>query len=305
MSYEWQPYVSVAERRAEAAQLAAQLKKEGRKLEPVVLSGTKIATTFWGKAWCDNLERYSDYANRLPRGRTYVRNGSVIDLQITTQKITALVSGSEIYEVLIEIDSLPAATWKAIQTDCSRSIDSLLDLLQGKFSKGVMERLSRQRDGLFPAPKQIRKSCSCPDSASVCKHVAAVFYGVGSRLDSQPELLFTLRAVDQMELIQQAVSGSNLERALGGDQSSGLGDEDLSALFGIDLDQTSAAPPTATKKKRAATKKVAVKKAASKKAASKKAVVKKAAAKKASPPAPVIATKKKSATKKARKAAGS
>lgn len=301
--YGWKPYVPVAARRAQAAKLASKPTKDGRKLEPVVISGTKIATTFWGKAWCDNLERYSDYSNRLPRGRTYVRNGSVIDLQITSKTITALVSGSDVYKVKIEIDSLHPTTWTALQADCARSIDSLLDLLQGKFSKGVMERLSRQGDGLFPAPKQIKMSCSCPDWAGVCKHVAAVFYGVGSRLDSQPELLFTLRAVDHLELIDQAVSGGNLDRALGNDQSSGLGDEDLSALFGIDLDQGSAAPPVATAKKVAATKKAVVKKAAVKKAATKKVTVKKTAVKKTavkkaskSAPASAAVTKKKVAT---------
>ncbi len=323
MSYqEWKPYVPVAARRAQAANLVSKSAKDGRPMEPVSLSGTKIATTFWGKAWCDNLERYSDYSNRLPRGRTYVRNGSVIDLQIGTKKVTALVSGSSVYKVSIEIDSLPSATWKTIQADCSRSIDSLLDLLQGKFSMGVMERLARQGDGLFPSPKQIKISCSCPDSAGVCKHVAAVFYGVGSRLDSQPELLFKLRDVDHLELVNQAVSGGNLDRALGGDQDSGLGGEDLSALFGIDLDQGSTAPPVAATPKNASKKK-APKKAALKKA-SKKGAVKKAskatatsaaktkkvatklatpaiAVAKAKPLSKTVATKK-AATKKASKA---
>ena len=294
MSYEWAPYVSVAERRAQAATLVSKAAKSGRPMEPVSLSGSKIATTFWGKAWCDNLERYSDYSNRLPRGRSYVRNGSVIDLQIATKKVTALVSGSSVYKVSIEIDSLPSATWKAVQADCSRSIDSLLDLLQGKFSKGVMERLSRQGDGLFPSPKQIKISCSCPDWADVCKHVAAVFYGVGSRLDSQPELLFKLRDVDHLELINQAVSGGNLDRALGGDQSSGLGGEDLSALFGIDLDQGSASPVAAPKK---SVKKASPKKAAVKKTASKKVAVKKANTGKSAPAPAIAATKKKVATK--------
>jgi uncharacterized Zn finger protein len=58
-----------------------------------------VARTFWGEAWCENLERYSDFANRLPRGRTYVRNGSVVDLRIAPGAVTALVSGSDLYEV--------------------------------------------------------------------------------------------------------------------------------------------------------------------------------------------------------------
>src|SRR5665213_273756 len=95
-SYGFRPYVPVAERRAKAARELAKLaKKHGQASSPVRLDGRKIASTFWGKAWCDNLEAYSDYANRLPRGRTYLRNGSVIDLRIEPGKVQALVCGSE------------------------------------------------------------------------------------------------------------------------------------------------------------------------------------------------------------------
>src|SRR6202048_743999 len=99
MDYEWgwRPYVSVAERRRQAQREMAKLTKKGQTVSPVVIEGRTIVKTFWGKAWCENLERYSDFANRLPRGRTYVRNGSVIDLQITPGEIKAMVSGSEIY----------------------------------------------------------------------------------------------------------------------------------------------------------------------------------------------------------------
>ena len=233
--YGWRPYVSVAQRRAKAQRYAAKLAKGGRQLKPVEIAGRKIASTYWGSAWCDNLESYSDFANRLPRGRTYARNGSVIDLQIDGGQITAIVSGSEIYKVRIDIASLPKPQWKAITRDCAQSIDSLMDLLQGRFSQGVMERLARQKDGLFPRPKDIKLKCSCPDWAGLCKHLAAVLYGVGARLDSEPELLFTLRKVDHLELVGRAVDAANLDQALGDGNGSLVG-EDLSAMFGIDLD---------------------------------------------------------------------
>ena len=172
-------------------------------VSPVVIEGRTIAKTFWGKAWCDNLERYSDYANRLPRGRTYVRNGSVIDLQIAPGEIKALVSGSEIYKVTVKVAPVSKARWKSICTDCAGAIDSLVELLQGRFSKGVMERVCQQRSGLFPSPDEIKLSCSCPDWADMCKHVAAVLYGIGARLDQQPELLFRLHKVDEKELIAE------------------------------------------------------------------------------------------------------
>ena len=175
-----------------------------------MIEGRKIAGTFWGEAWCDNLERYSDFANRLPRGRTYVRNGSVVDLQVGPGRVTALVSGSTMYDVKVTVGPVPRARWSAICKDCSGAIDSLVELLQGRFSKGVMTRLCEEKTGLFPSPKDILFTCSCPDWASMCKHVAAVLYGIGARLDHQPELLFTLRKVDQQDLIAKA--GSDLSK---------------------------------------------------------------------------------------------
>ena len=181
--YGFTDYVSVAERRQQAARELAKLTKKGRQTSPVTIDGRKIATTFWGKAWCDNLERYSDYANRLPRGRSYVRNGTVVDLQIAPGVVTALVSGSELYTVKIDVGSVARSRWQLIRKDCSGAIDSAIELLQGRLSDAVMARLCDQKTGLFPSPADIGFSCSCPDWASMCKHVAAVLYGIGARLD--------------------------------------------------------------------------------------------------------------------------
>ncbi len=234
--FEWRPYVSVGQKKNQAVQYAAQLaRKQQRTPEPVVLSGRQIAKTFWGKAWCDNLTAYQDYSNRLPRGATYVRNGSVVDLVVRPKKIEAIVAGTEPYTVRIEISELEKRRWKAIRSDCSESIDSLLDLLSGRLSDGVMRRLTDQKTGLFPAPGEIRMSCSCPDYSSCCKHLAAVMYGVGARLDNQPELLFLLRGVDHQELVSQAIAAGNLDRELTGATSS-LDSHDLGAIFGIELE---------------------------------------------------------------------
>jgi uncharacterized Zn finger protein len=236
----WRPYVPVAERRRQAARKIAKLRKKGRAASPVVIQGRTIAKTFWGKAWCDNLERYSDFANRLPRGRTYVRNGSVIDLQVTAGEIKALVSGSDVYTVAVKVAPVSKGRWKSICKDCAGAIDSLVELLQGRFSKGVMERISRQKTGLFPSPGEIKLSCSCPDWAEMCKHVAAVLYGIGARLDQKPELLFRLNQVDENELIAEAgdlplaAKGPTAAKVLGGS-------EDLAELFGLDIAQSAAA----------------------------------------------------------------
>ena len=230
----WAPYVPVAERRRKAEKEMAKLRKKGHPVSPVTITGRTIATTFWGKSWCSNLESYRDYENRLPRGRTYVRNGSVVDLQIAPLSVTALVSGSEIYRVSITIDAVPKAQWQSICQDCAGGIDSLVELLQGRLSKAVMERLCRQDRGLFPKPKEIKFRCSCPDSAYMCKHVAAVLYGVGSRLDVQPELLFRLRSVNEKDLVPDVSKALPLSKA-GPAAGKVLDSDDLSALFGLEL----------------------------------------------------------------------
>src|SRR6202171_1103746 len=212
--YEWRPYVPVAERRRQAQSKLKKLKKKGESIAPVMIEGRTIAKSFWGKSWCANLERYSDYDNRLPRGRTYVRNGSVVDLQIAKGKVLAVVSGSDLYRVTITIAPVTATRWKAICRDCAGSIDSLVELLQGRLSKGVMDRVCREGDGLFPTPKEIKLSCSCPDWADMCKHVAAVLYGVGARFDDKPTLLFELRGVDENQLLANAGQELSLKKAV-------------------------------------------------------------------------------------------
>ncbi len=229
----FKPYVSVAERRHKAAREMEKRKRQGHTVSPVSIEGRAITNTFWGQAWCQNLERYSDFANRLPRGRTYVRNGSVVDLQIAPGAIQAYVSGSELYKVTLKVTPVSKAHWKSICKDCAGAIDSLIELLEGRLSKGVMERICRQSQGLFPSPAEIQLSCSCPDWAGMCKHVAAVLYGIGARFDHQPELLFRLRAVDEMDLIASAGSGSSLVKQ-GPAASKILKSDDLS-IFGLDI----------------------------------------------------------------------
>ncbi len=236
MSYwEWKPYVPVAERRRKAEKAAAKARKAGAALSPIAPSRGTIARTFWGKAWCDNLERYSDFSNRLPRGRTYVRSGAVIDLVIGAGEVRAQVMGSSLYRVEVNVAAVPEPHWRAIGADCVGSIDSMVELLQGRLSQAVMQRLCRAGDGLFPAPREIKFNCSCPDWASMCKHVAAVLYGVGARLDERPELLFDLRCVDGKDLLAQA--GTGLARpAKAPAKGRLLDDAALGEVFGLDME---------------------------------------------------------------------
>ena len=230
--YGFKPYVPVAQRRAQAAREVAKRTKKGQALSPVHIEGRNIASTFWGKAWCTNLEGYSDYENRLPRGRTYVRNGSVVNLKIEKGRIKALVSGSSLYEVQIDIAAQPKKNWLALKEQCAGKLGTLVELLQGKLSKAVMELVTDRDQGLFPKPREIKMQCSCPDYAGMCKHIAATMYGVGNRLDSSPELLFVLRAVDHAELIGVAIPAVRTGTRSG---ARTIDPDDLGAIFGVEI----------------------------------------------------------------------
>ncbi len=298
--YYFEPRPSVAERRANAI-LAFEKLKQAKKgaVEPIIVEGRKIAQTFWGKAWCDNLESYRDFEYRLPRGRSYVRNRAVLDLKIEPGRIEAVVHGSSQYDITIDISALPTERWRAFKQRCSGRIDSLIGLLKGELSEHVIKQIIDHDQGLFPAPDEINMRCSCPDWAVMCKHVAAAMYGVGHRLDSQPDLLFKLRQLDPAELIDDAgkidptTTITNAQPTLDNDR--------IADVFGINLaDDTHDAPPKPSSSKRRQMKRKTIhKKGATKQARSrtesktskKKKATKKTAKKK-------VAKKKTSKTKK-------
>jgi uncharacterized Zn finger protein len=232
---DWPAYVSVGERRKKAEKEIAALRKKGRTITPVVLEGSKITRTFWGKAWCDNLESYSDYANRLARGRSYVRNGSIMHLEVGSGKIEAMVRGTRTYTVTLAVTPLAPRRWSAVIDDCSGQVASLVELLEGKLSRGVMEVVTDVGRGIFPSPKEISLSCSCPDWATMCKHVAATLYGVGARLDDKPELLFLLRGVDPTQLVARSV-GRAATKASASRRGRAIEEDALGAIFGIEID---------------------------------------------------------------------
>ncbi len=243
-NYGFAPYVPVAERRRQAQRELEKMRKKGLVVQPIKIDGRIIAKTFWGKAWCENLESYSDFENRLPRGRTYARNGSVVHLEIQPGRISAHVSGSELYSVEITISSLPDPHWKCVKGQCAGQIGSLVELLQGRLSKSVMDVVTQRGGGLFPKPAEIKMKCSCPDWAGMCKHVAAVMYGVGARLDDKPDLLFLLRKVDHLELIAGAVDGATVADAAKSRGKKTIAARDLADVFGIEMAE--AETPTET-----------------------------------------------------------
>ncbi len=229
----------------------AKRKKKGLAVDPVAIEGRTIARSFWGKAWCDHLESYGDYANRLPRGRTYVRSGAVLHLAVSPGRVDALVQGSDLYEVSVSVTPLARPRWRGVVDACSGEIDSLVELLRGRLSDGVMRVVTDRDKGLFPAPSQIRMECSCPDWAQMCKHVAAVLYGIGARLDERPELLFALRKVDHLELLSAGAAAPGRARR---PDAQAIAPSDLASVFGIEMDSQPKtderrSPPRPTKRK--------------------------------------------------------
>lgn len=232
-------YVTVAEKRQKAQKSVEKLRKKNPDICPVIIAGTKIAKTWWGKSWNDNLESYSDFANRIGRGRSYVRHGAVLDLKITQGEIRALVQGSvsRPYQVTISIQPLANAVWQVITKNCAGKIDSLQELIVGKFPKALAEVFTAKGKGLFPASKEISLQCSCPDGANMCKHVAAVLYGVGARLDDDPTLFFVLRKVKVDDLISEAIS-QKTETLLKKSKAKSrriIEDTDIADMFGLEM----------------------------------------------------------------------
>lgn len=226
---------SIAEQKQSAEKRLDKLRKKDPEIQPVVIEGKKITTTWWGIAWCKNLERYADYENRIGRGRSYVRNGLVLDLRIAEGAVIAQVSGSRLYKITIKIDRLSDQKWKKIAEQCAKRIDSIAALAEGRFPEEFQEVFMKQGDGLFPSPKEIHMDCSCPDWATMCKHVAAALYGVGAKLDTDPLLFFTLRGIDPTALIKKSVDEKMKSLLENSTKKSNrvIREEDVGRIFGV------------------------------------------------------------------------
>ena len=288
--YGFAPYVTVGEKKLKVERQIKAMLKKGIDINPVKLEGRKIAKTFWGKSWCENLLSYNDFSNRLPRGSAYVKNGFVIDLRISAGRVSAMVAGtsSKPYKIEIKIVPLSKHRWKKLKKKCAGKIDSLIELLQGKLSDKVLEIIIDKKSGLFPSPKEISLKCSCPDWATMCKHVAAALYAVGARLDESPELFFVLRGVDYNELVENIDASKAIAETVEKGKDENIGDMDIADVFGIEMDEKLVADGSRvsrvsqrSRKRKAGAKKAVKKKAVKKKVVKKKAIKKKAVKKKA------------------------
>jgi uncharacterized Zn finger protein len=235
--YGFPRYESVAEKKAKASRSLAKMKKKNPDIEPVIIEGRTLAKNWWGKSWNINLESYADYSNRIERGKRYVRNNAVLDLKISKGKVIAKVQGSRVkpYDVEISIDALDNKKWEQVTELCNHRIDSLEQLIEGKFPKELEILFTEKKYGMFPSPKEIHFACSCPDWAYMCKHVAATLYGIGARLDNDPMLFFTLRDIDGQMLIRKSME-RKLESMLknaGKKSKREIAAKDISDIFGL------------------------------------------------------------------------
>lgn len=235
--YGFPAYVSVAEKKEKAKRSIEKLRKKNPNISPVIINGNLIATKWWGKAWNKNLESYAELSNRIGRGRSYVKQGAVLDLQLKKGKIEALVqgSGTKPYSVVVKIDRLNEKKWESVLEICNHRIDTMESLLIGEFPKEFDELFRTSEKGLFPYPKEIHFECSCPDSARVCKHIAAVLYGVGARLDDDPILFFKLRDIDFEVLLKKSIEDKMKSMLKNADKKSTrvIDDNEVFDLFGL------------------------------------------------------------------------
>ena len=233
--YDYGEYLPISKKKEKAIKKIVKLQKKDLDLSPVVIEGRKIAKTWWGQAWCKNLESYADFSNRIGRGSAYIKNGFVVDLKIYEGLVTAKVMGTRLYTIEINIDLLDAKLNKSIIEMVGRRIDSISDLIDGIFPIDLGELFLTQKKGLFPAPNEIHKNCSCPDRADMCKHVAAVLYGVGARLDQDPLLFFKLRGVDANAFIKASIDEkiSILMKNAGKVTKRVIRNADIQEIFGV------------------------------------------------------------------------
>lgn len=228
---------TAAEIRKKAAATKKQEKKKGKTLAPVIISGRTIAKNWWGKAWCDNLELYADYANRIDRGKRYVRSGAIVDLQIERGKVSARVQGTRKipYKVEVRISPLSEEKCQSIIDRCSTKLENVEQLIEGNFPTD-MKALFEGEHGLFPTPWEISFSCSCPDWALMCKHVAAVLYGIGARFDEEPLMFFELRGIDFNRFIDVTLANKvekMLQNASQPKSERIMQTDNLTELFGV------------------------------------------------------------------------
>ena len=228
-----QNYTTVASLKARAARATKTLKDA----EPVIPHPhtRKMCLTWWGQEWCNNLESYADYRSRLERGRRYVRSNTVVDLKIFANQVKAKVQGTDLYEVTVDFAKPKPADIEKIKKLTGNRIANVEMLLKGNFPDELKELFTQNKPGLFPTPEEIKFDCDCLDWADMCKHVAAVMYGIGIRIDADPLQFFKLRGIDIDEFLTQVVDDkvANMLKNIDVKSDRIMKDANVATIFGI------------------------------------------------------------------------
>lgn len=172
--------------------------------------------TWWGKAWVDALEHRARLdPNRLGRGRSYARRGSVLDLRVDPGVVSATVQGSRVtpYEVTVRIRAFSGDEWDAVLDVVSAQIGRVAALLDGELPPEVVDDAQAAGLELLPDAGEVKTACNCPDFAVPCKHSAAVCFLIADALDEDPFVLLLLRGRRRDELM----SALRSRRSAGGD----------------------------------------------------------------------------------------
>lgn len=244
MAKYWTSSIQYSQMNAEELQKKAResvlsAKNKGKTMHPIVIEGKGIAKSWWGQAWCKNIEQYADYASRIERGKRYVRSGAVVDLVIKSGKVFARVQGTRKtpYKVEIKISPLKEENCDQIIERCGSQIETLQELVNGNFPTELQDIFTGEH-GLFPTPREISFNCSCPDWALMCKHVSAALYGIGVKLDENPFLFFELRGIDANRFIDVAIQDhveTMLDHADLEPTERAMDDSCIESLFGLKL----------------------------------------------------------------------
>lgn len=194
--------MKAADLEAQARRELIELKSAGEEVRPVVGTTRKLAAHFWGSAWMKHLALCESGGWSLSAGRTLLRHGCVLDLQLEAGLIRARVMEERLHDVEIALDPLDGERLEELRTICSGKIDSLVPLLEGTLDDALLATLCNAETGLLPEPGAWHMSCTCPDWSEPCPHAAAAIYAAGILIDAEPSLLFRLRQVSPEDLLQ-------------------------------------------------------------------------------------------------------
>jgi uncharacterized Zn finger protein len=162
-----------------------------------------IGETWWSQRFIELLESFG-VGSRLKRGRTYARAGQVVELEVEPGLVLAKVQGSRYspYRVRIRGKVLSEHQWRRAENAMAAQALPLAKLLAGEMPHDIEELFASCKLTLFPRSKrELTASCSCPDWANPCKHVAAAYYLLAERFDENPFLIFAWRGREQDELV--------------------------------------------------------------------------------------------------------